>query len=106
MSVHLGLHWNMMMGVAKKLIGKTSKVRKCILCISAVLIAGYGVYALIHRNIVSYMFLTNQFVYFDFNEPIYLFIFDYLAIMGLFIFIGYYISLWAKKIDRRCFIRQ
>lgn len=101
MSVHLGLNWNMIMGMAKKLAKKTSKVRKSLLRIAAALIAVYGVYALINRNIISYMFLKNQFVYFDYNEPIYLFMLDYSAIMGLFIFIGYYISLWAKKADRR-----
>ena len=31
-----------------------------------------------------------HFVYFDYSEPVVFFVFDYLAVMGMFIFIGYY----------------
>ena len=34
-----------------------------------------------------YLFLQTHFVFFDFSEPIPLFYLDYLAIMGLFIFL-------------------
>ncbi|MEY8265279.1 DUF4405 domain-containing protein [Lachnospiraceae bacterium 64-25] len=42
MSVHLGFHWSMMMGMAKKFFPKPSAVRKWVLRILALVIAGYG----------------------------------------------------------------
>lgn len=42
------------------------------------------------RDIDSYMFLKKQFVFFDFEEPVILFIIDYIAVIGLFAAIGYY----------------
>ena len=57
---------------------------------AGVLIAVYGVYALIHRDIPSYLFLQTPFVFFNFEEPLVLFFLDYLAVMGLFVFAGHY----------------
>lgn len=91
-SLHLGLHWNIMMGMAKRMWGKPSTVRSWIVRSIGFLIAGYGVYAFIRREIGSYMFLKNQFVFFDFNKPLILFLIDYIAVMGLFVFIGHYIA--------------
>jgi len=56
------------------------------------LIAVYGMYAFFQRQIGSYLFLRNEFVFFDFSDPLLAFFADYLAIMGLFAGIGYYIS--------------
>ena len=50
--------------------------------IIALFISGYGVYALVKRQFIDYMFLKTQFVFFDFGEPLFLFLIDYLAIMG------------------------
>ena len=65
------------------------------------LIAGYGIYAFFKRDIGSYMILKNQFVFFDFNEPLILFLLDYTAVMGLFVFIGPYIGQGLKCVDRK-----
>lgn len=97
MSLHLGLHWNMMMGIVKKYMGNSSKVRKWILRGIALLIAGYGIYAFIKRDIGSYMFLKNQFVFFDFDEPLILFMVDYVTAMGFFVFVGHYLSEGLKR---------
>lgn len=59
MSVHLGFHWSMMMGMAKKLFLKPSAVRKWAGCILALMIAGYGVYAFVKRDIGDYMMLRS-----------------------------------------------
>lgn len=91
MSVHLGLHWSMMMGMAKKLFPKPSAVRKWIGRILALVVAGYGIYAFIKRDIGDYMLLRNRFVFFDYEEPLVFFYLDYVAVMGLFIFIGHYV---------------
>ncbi|MDE7309776.1 MAG: DUF4405 domain-containing protein [Lachnospiraceae bacterium] len=99
MSLHLGIHWGMIMGIARKLAKKPSEVRKWILRAAAALIAGYGVYAFIERNIGSYMLLQNQFVFFDFEEPFILFLFDYITVMGLFTVTGYYLSKLLSKLS-------
>lgn len=101
MSLHLGFHWSMMIGMAGKLVKNPSVLRKWILRTIAALIAGYGVCAFIRRDMGSYMLLKNQFVFFDFEEPLLLFLLDYIAIMGLFIAIGHYLSEILKKLRKR-----
>ena len=92
MSLHLGLHWSMMMKAVKKLSGGSRKMPKGILRIIALLIAVYGLYAFVKRDIGSYMFLKIQFAFFDFEEPLLLFMLDYLAVMGLLVAAGYYLA--------------
>lgn len=99
MALHLGFHWNMIMGMAKKLAKHESAFRTWTLRIIAGLTAGYGIYAFIRREIGSYMLLKNQFVFFDFEEPLIFFFMDYMAVMGLFVFLGHYLA----KLMRCCF---
>lgn len=101
MSLHLGFHWSMMMGIAGKIVKNPSEIRKWILRAIAVLIAGYGAWAFIKRDIGSYMVLKNLFVFFDFEEPLILFLLDYVASMGLFVFAGHYLSEILKKLRKR-----
>lgn len=100
-SLHLGLHWNIMMGMAKRMFHKTSSIRSWIVRAVGVLIAGYGVYAFVKRQIDSYMFLRNQFVFFDYEEPLILFLLDYVAVMGLFVFIGHYLCRCLIRVSRK-----
>lgn len=90
MSLHLGLHWSMMTGIAGKIFGKPSSAKKWAIRAVGLAIAGYGAYAFWKRQIGSYMLLKIQFVFFDFEEPIIFFILDYMAVMGMFVFIGHY----------------
>lgn len=101
MSLHLGVHWGMIMGIAKKPFQKPSVIRKWILRASAILIAGYGIYAFVMRDIGSYMLLKNLFVFFDFEEPVILFVLDYIAVMALFVTISYYFSFYFRNIKKR-----
>lgn len=101
MSLHMGLHWSMMMGMAKKLVKKSSAVRTWSLRVLALAIAGYGVFAFVKREVGSYMLLKIQFVFFDFQEPLILFLLDYVAIMGLFVFISHYLAQILKYCSRK-----
>lgn len=101
MSLHLGLHWNMMMAMAKKAFPKVSSARTRMLRILAVVIAVYGAYAFVKRNIAGYMFLRIQFVFFDFEEPLMFFLLDYVAAMGLFVFVGHYFAEFLKRCGRK-----
>lgn len=65
------------------------------------MIAGYVVYAFGKREFGGYILLKNQFAFLDFDEPIMFFYLDYIAIMGLFIFIGNYVCAGLKCIGRR-----
>lgn len=100
----------MMMGMAGKLIkpgpgsrkpSRTAALGKWIGRLTAVLIAGYGIYAFGKRGIGGYMMLTDQFVFFDFEEPLVFFLLDYTAIMGLFIFLAHYACEGLKQISRK-----
>lgn len=99
MSLHLGFHWIIMLNPARKLIGKPP-VKWTLKAIGTV-IAGYGVYAFIKRDLSQYLLLKTHFVFFDFEEPMIFFVLDYLSIMGLFIFIGHYISVLLRIIGKK-----
>lgn len=92
LSLHLGLHWSIMMGMAKRIWKKQSVPRAWIVRAIGLLIAGYGAYAFVKREIGSYMLLKIHFVFFDFEEPLILFLLDYMAVMGLFVFFGHYLA--------------
>ena len=97
-SLHIGLHWGAMMNGMKKMFKKSFAVRTWIVRAIGWMIAGYGAYAFIIRDIGSYMLLKIQFVFFDLAEPLIFFLLDYIAVMGLFVFIGHYLSVILKKI--------
>ena len=101
MSLHLGLHWSMMMGMAKRLVKEIPTAGKWVLRGIAALIAGYGVYAFIRREIGHYMFLQNQYVFFDFEEPLIFFLADYMAVMALFVWVSHYFSKGLRNIIQK-----
>ena len=101
MSLHIGFHWSMMLGMAGKIVRKSSTIRKWLLRVTGAVIAGYGIFAFAKRDIWSYMTLKNHFVFFDFEEPIIFFLVDYIAVMGLFVWVGYYFSNGIKYVVQR-----
>ena len=101
LSLHLGLHWSIMTGMASRLWKKKSAVRLWSVRTAGFLIAGYGIYAFLKREIGSYMFLKIQFAFFDYNEPMFIFLLDYIALMGLFVFVGHYIAQGLKLANRK-----
>ena len=102
MAFHLGLHWNMVLGMARNAVGTESpKMLRVGLRITAVLVAGYGFYAFIKNQFLSYMFLVSSFVFFDFERPALIFFAEYIAIMGLMAFLAHYISEGIRKLAGR-----
>lgn len=101
MAAHLGLHWNMLLGMAGKLIKTES--HSAVARVAAVLagtgIALYGFTVFIRRDLLTYMFLRTEFVFLDYDEPVFLFYLDYLALMGLFIYIAHYGFQLLKKVS-------
>ena len=100
LSLHLGIHWNTMMGMAGRWCGKSSRLRGILLRAAGLAIALYGAYAFVHREIPAYLFLQTQFVFFDFEEPIVFFFLDYLAAMGLFVWIGHYLAKMVRRLQK------
>ena len=100
MSLHLGLHWNTVLGMMRKSFGSVkSKPVRISLRAAGSLVAIYGVYSLLKNQIPSYLFLTSHFVFFDYERPTALFFIEYIAIMGLFVFAGYYVSTGLHRLS-------
>lgn len=68
MSLHLGLHWNMILGMCRKAAGikNKSKIRSIIAFVAGLIIAGYGVWTLISRDFSTYLLLKSEFENHDF----------------------------------------
>lgn len=92
LSLHLGLHWNNILNMAERLFKKKSAVRKWTTRVVGWLVAAYGIYAFIKRNFAGYMFLQIHFVFFDLDEPLILYLLDYIAVMGAFVCAGHYLA--------------
>lgn len=103
MSIHLGLHWGMIMGIIRKITGtaKPSPVRAWILRGLALPVCGFGIYAFFKNNIADYLFVRSQFVFFDIQQPLALFFAEYLAMMGLWVCIAYYAAKFLHKYNGR-----
>ncbi len=88
MSVHLGMHLRQIINMFKKYIHLENNVLKLVI----VIICLYGIYCFIQNNMISYMFLINEFVFFDFEKNIFIVLLEYLSMMILWINIGYLIT--------------
>lgn len=88
MALHLGFHWGIFLRLGRKWPPAA---------VGAV-IAVYGVTVFVRRDFPVYMFLRTHFVFLDYEEPVPLFYLDYLAMMGTFIFIAYYLLVLLRKI--------
>lgn len=103
MSMHLGLHWNQILGMLRKTAGvkKSSKIRTVFCFAVGVLVTGYGGYVFIKRDFITYLFLKTEFVFLNYSEPPTLFYIDYIALMGLYIFVAHYIAKLCKKLQSK-----
>jgi len=86
MSVHLGMHWRLIIGAILN-----RRILFGVNAIAAFLVA-YGFIAFIARGIGEYIFLLTQFAFFDYEEPLSLFMADYVAIMAIFACLGAMLS--------------
>ena len=101
MSIHAGLHYGMIVSVVGKKVKdrSTSKAAVWVLRVFAVFIAAYGAVCFYQADIISYMFLKNQFAFFDFEQSAVSVFVEYAAMMGLWIWISYYLAKILKKIS-------
>jgi len=57
-----------------------------------VIISFCGIYCFVQNNIIAYMLLKNEFVFFDFEKSTFIILLEYLSMMGLWVNIGYLIT--------------
>lgn len=103
MSLHLGLHWGMIMGMIRKAfcIQNPSRIRTWILRILAAGLCVYGVFAFVKHDIASYLFLRTHFVFFDMEQPLLSFFAEYLGMMGLWAVLSYYAGKLLRRVGTR-----
>ena len=101
MSFHLGMHWGMVTGMFHRLLKgkKLSGMSEWVLRLGAVLIAGYGLLCFIRKDIVSYMFLKREFVFFDFEQSVLSVFLEYAVMMGFWVFSGFSITKEIGKLS-------
>lgn len=94
-SLHLGMHWKMLANFFCKIwnISPVSLLATRVLPVIFSTISIYGLYALIHRNSLSYLFIQVDFSFFDFEESKALFYADFLAITIFMAYLTRYL-LW------------
>ena len=95
MSLHLGFHWSMMLAMARKHL-QPSTMRTWSLRLIGWFWAAYGTFAFRHRGVSLYLLLRSHFVFYDYTEPVLIFLIDYLSVMVMFVLIGYLISMLLK----------
>ena len=102
-SLHLGLHWSMMLGMMKNAAAPQRAPRWItpLLRTAGAAAALLGAQALMRHNLLDYMFLRNQFVFFDTERPLCLFFLDYAAIMALWAWLAHYARLALIKVSAR-----
>lgn len=101
-SVHLGLRWPMLMGVARKLTGITqpNAIRTLALRTIAVVIALYGVWSSFELAIGTKLSMQMTLDWWNFEESVAGFFVHCLAIAGLYICLTYYTVKWLQRRKR------
>ena len=74
------------------MLKKYIHLKNNILKLVMIIISLCGIYCFIQNNLISYMFLINEFIFFDFENSVFIVLLEYLSMMGLWINIGYFIT--------------
>lgn len=93
MSLHLGLHWGIILNAAAKIRnrGRAGGSKPTVVpFLAGSAVAVYGLVVFVKRDFPDYMLLKSEFVFMDYEESKFLFFMDYLALIGLCVFLSYY----------------
>ena len=104
MGLHTGMHWGAVMGIFRRLMGE-GKVTAAVwaACLAAAGTAVYGAACFCQADIFSsYMLLKNEFVFFDYEKSAALVLAQHMAMMGFWIFTGYYMHKGTGKLQAVC----
>lgn len=99
MSLHLGMHWRMIMAEMRRLAGiqGSNRLRAALLRVVAASIAIYGVQASLERNVHAKLIAYFSFDYWDFGESVLAYFAQYLAIIGIYACLAYYLLSWSQR---------
>ena len=102
MSVHVGMHWQMLINMTAKITGHINKniIVTIIQRIIAVGIVLYGIKSSFDLNISSKLFMQATFSYWNFNESTIVFFLAYLSIMSIYIAATYYLLVLINKFHK------
>jgi hypothetical protein len=98
--IHLGLNWGMIISGMRQMVGisKKNRTRAVLARVPAFLFAAFGVWASFDRDMFSKLFRGFSFDYWDMERPAIVFFAAMLSIMGIYVFITYYVlKFWGKK---------
>ncbi|MGG7142050.1 DUF4405 domain-containing protein [Clostridium nigeriense] len=101
MSIHVGLHWNMIISMFRKKKVQLSEVYNYFLQGIAIIIFIYGIYCFAENEIISYLLANKQFAFFDVSKPFFFFIIEYIAMMGSIIFLTVHVRGLLLKIRNK-----
>jgi len=102
MSVHVGMHWQMLINMIAKILGHTDKkiIVTIIMRFIAVGIVVYGIKSSFDLDIGSKLFMQTTFSYWNFDESTIGFFLSYLSIMGIYIAVTYYLLVLLNKFHK------
>ncbi len=96
--VHAGLH---MTGLCRKWTRLDNKVVKWTAAFGLIAVSVYGATVFVHHKLWDYMTLRQQFVFFDFSQPLERFFLDYLFTLVLFVMVGCLLGSILQNMTRR-----
>ncbi len=99
MSAHLGLHMEMLMGVARRLFRLSEKnaARTWVLRLVALAGSAYGIYAFVNLHMADYLLLRAQFVMFDEAKPPFSYFAENAAMIVLFAAVAHYLGKLLRR---------
>jgi hypothetical protein len=102
-SIHLGLRWPMIMGVARKLIGisQPNAIRTLGLRVIAVTIAIHGIWSSFELAIGTKLSMQMTLDWWNFEESVAGFFIHCIAIAGLYMYLAYYAVKWLQTSKRK-----
>ena len=102
MSVHLGLHFAMFVGMARKVnmppLAKT--IIKWVLRVVVLGISAFGIYVFIQRAFYEELFLLTAFKFFDYEKTAFVYLLETTAMSILFVSVTYYIKKFGLMISK------
>lgn len=101
MGLHLGLHWNMALGLFKRKKKDISRSLWIVCFVFGLGVALYGTWVFVKRDFFTYLFLQSEFVFLDYEESKILYYIDCLSLMGLCIFISHYLGKAIRLFKRK-----
>ncbi|MBQ8089454.1 MAG: hypothetical protein IJ233_01840, partial [Pyramidobacter sp.] len=97
MSIHVGLHWSMVMGMARSVFGLAPRrgAALWLLRLASAAFAACGAWAFQHLLVWDFLTLKMQYAYFDDSGDLAA-LFNWASVMGLFVFVSY----WFGKLSQ------